>query len=391
MNPSEDMRDPLEYPPTRPRLESLYEAELLSDGAYIRARRLFHDPATTARMVDLGILLLGVGLIIIGVLYFFAYNWAELGKWERFAAIGTLLLGSWGAAVRFELDDVRGKVALLASTLFVGVFLAVFGQIYQTGADAWQLFAAWSALTILWALLGRFQATWVLWLVVTNLAMGLAWRQESWLHDALPWEIAMVLMSLGHLGLLAAREKIKARVDWLELVWGRVALVSAVICWSTLPVLMTIVAGKSFLLGLGLVVGMLLLQVPLGWYALRRARDVVMLGLVGVSFIVVGITALGRVFLEELHEGGVLIMGVFTTVTFVGLIALLLRQWREWEASGAPRACGARAARSRRASAPSRWPPPSWRSSRDRSGSRSGPARRRSVRRGCAPRGPPRN
>jgi hypothetical protein len=55
----------------------------------------------------------------------------------------------------------------------VGVFLAVFGQVYQTGADRWDLFAQWSALIFGWVLLARFTPLWGVWLVVTNLALGL--------------------------------------------------------------------------------------------------------------------------------------------------------------------------------------------------------------------------
>ena len=47
-----------------------------------------------------------------------------------------------------------GKAALLAASLFVGALLALIGQIYQTGADTFEMFAAWAALILPWVLVG---------------------------------------------------------------------------------------------------------------------------------------------------------------------------------------------------------------------------------------------
>ena len=42
------------------------------------------------------------------------------------------------------------------ATFLIGTLFAVFGQIYQTGADAYDLFLGWTLFTILWAVAIRF-------------------------------------------------------------------------------------------------------------------------------------------------------------------------------------------------------------------------------------------
>ena len=79
------------------------------------------------------------------------------------------LIGAW----KVGLDRIGGQVLLLGASMLVGVFLAVFGQVYQTGADAYQLFVAWAALIFAWVLLGRFGALWIMWLALLNIGLML--------------------------------------------------------------------------------------------------------------------------------------------------------------------------------------------------------------------------
>ncbi|MFV0280825.1 MAG: GDYXXLXY domain-containing protein, partial [Rhodoblastus sp.] len=74
------------------------------------------------------------------------------------------------------------------------------GQIYPSGADAWQLFALWAALALPFALAARHDAVWVLWTLVAGGATGL-WRiQESSGPDvasfAPAWAIALAIAAL---------------------------------------------------------------------------------------------------------------------------------------------------------------------------------------------------
>src|SRR5690606_14311902 len=52
--------------------------------------------------------------------------------------------------------------------ILVGVLFAVFGQIYQTGANAYDFFLAWTAFVTLWVIVANFTPLWLLYLILIN-------------------------------------------------------------------------------------------------------------------------------------------------------------------------------------------------------------------------------
>lgn len=123
--------------------------------------------------LDTSLLWLGALLTASGVLFFFAYNWDDLGRFTQFALIEGVLVITLVAIWRLGLDKVSGRVALIMAAVFVGVLLALVGQTYQTGADTYELFAVWSVLILPWALIARFDVLWVFWLMLVNVAIVL--------------------------------------------------------------------------------------------------------------------------------------------------------------------------------------------------------------------------
>jgi uncharacterized membrane protein len=108
--------------------------------------------------------------------FFVAYNWNELGRFAKFALVQALVLGSLIGYWRLGPGRLAGKAALLAGSIFLGALLALFGQVYQTGADTWELFANWAALILPWVLVGRFAGLWMLWIALLNIAIVLYFR-----------------------------------------------------------------------------------------------------------------------------------------------------------------------------------------------------------------------
>lgn len=153
--------------------------------------------------LDRALLILGAALICAGVIVFFAFNWAALHKFARFGLLAVALTALAGfamsrpavravarpmpgpdadtsapPAVRSEAlplagssADLPGLAALGAAQILSGVLMAVIGQTYQTGADAWQLFAWWTVLAVPWALAARAAPHWWIVLVVGNVAL----------------------------------------------------------------------------------------------------------------------------------------------------------------------------------------------------------------------------
>jgi uncharacterized membrane protein len=131
---------------------------------------VFPSTANWQRFLDQLLLWLGALLLAAGVIFFFAYNWNDLGRFAKFALVEIPILAAMLVLWRIGLESLPGKVTLLAASLFVGALLALVGQTYQTGADTFELFAAWAVAILPWVLVGRLAALWLLWIGLLNFA-----------------------------------------------------------------------------------------------------------------------------------------------------------------------------------------------------------------------------
>lgn len=128
------------------------------------------QPAGLPGRLRPALLLLAALMIGLGLVFFVAANWQSLGRAGQFGLLQGAAAGACiGAAL---LRRARVPLALLAM-LAIGALLAFFGQTYQTGADAWQLFATWSALALPLALGARSDSVWSAWTLVAMTALGL--------------------------------------------------------------------------------------------------------------------------------------------------------------------------------------------------------------------------
>lgn len=117
----------------------------------------------------------GGGLLVIGVIFFFAFNWQQITRFHKFALIESLVVASL-AGYSYYFNKASSKVFVLAASVFVGVLLAFYGQTYQTGADTWQLFFMWALLITPWVVLAQFASLWLVWLILVNLSLFLYYQ-----------------------------------------------------------------------------------------------------------------------------------------------------------------------------------------------------------------------
>lgn len=127
----------------------------------------------------------GLGSLGAGVIFFVAANWQAWGLVGRFGLLQAGLLICVAAALWLPPPARVGQAALLLATLFTGALLALFGQSYQTGADLYELFLAWSLLALPFAVAALSGAVWAAWWVVFNIGLGLYCGGLS--HDTIFW------------------------------------------------------------------------------------------------------------------------------------------------------------------------------------------------------------
>lgn len=317
---------------SRRELVSLIEQGAIPPEQVARAVKVARlRPSPRAWVVFIDRLLLWLGGLALGfaVLFFIAYNWAEMGRWLRFGVVQAALVLAIGVAVWGKPAPMVRRVALTTASLLVGVLLALFGQVYQTGADPWQLFFIWAVLTVPWAWMARFDLLWVMWLGLLNLTIGLYFRTWGGPFGILSNSDA-VLWGLFVLNTLAL-------VTWEwgahYLGWPRQWAVRLLAVGSGVPItllMMTLIADTHLSWWPVLVIYPLWLATLYGLYRYWRP-DLFMIAGGCISLLTVTTLLLARVLLWEgdWHEGSLLLITLAVLAMGAGAVVWLKRLHQE--------------------------------------------------------------
>ena len=217
-------------------LQVLRGAGLIAAPRYPTAVDAIREEAFWARWGLRALLALGAGQFLAGVVFFFAYNWNDLSDIAKFAVVeGALAIAALGALAA-GLDRMFGQVLLIAASLLTGVLLATIGQVYQTGADVFELFLAWAALILPWTLISRGAVQWLLWLVVAEVALWLYCEQVPMVVGEMTWdELAVLSGATIALALLGREIAVRLGCLWLGAHWTRLILLFAAILILFMP------------------------------------------------------------------------------------------------------------------------------------------------------------
>lgn len=141
------------------------------------------------RFLSIFLLAAGIGFTVSGIIFFFAYNWNDLPKFAKLGIVEVLLVSSVLLTVFTRWSRLVKQILLTGATFLIGTLFAVFGQIYQTGADAYDLFLGWTLFTILWAVAARFAP---LWLTFIGLLCTTIWLYNIQIATRGSWEMILL-------------------------------------------------------------------------------------------------------------------------------------------------------------------------------------------------------
>ncbi|OBY51960.1 GDYXXLXY domain-containing protein [Aggregatibacter aphrophilus] len=158
------------------------------------------------RYLNLLFLLLSAGFLTSGIVTLIAANLDYFSDLAKIYGLQAVLLLSIALGFYFFLRESRKlekeKLKLLSATFFfitsvlIGAVFALVGQIYQTGANAWELFAIWSVCQLPLLLLLPNVASALLLVATTNIALFL-FNDSSYEND-----VALSAVSLNFIFLL---------------------------------------------------------------------------------------------------------------------------------------------------------------------------------------------
>ncbi len=181
--------------------------------------------------------ILGCLFIISGLVFYFAFNWESMSGSYKLRTLEAGIICCMAGAWAFTLSKLSGQLFLTAGCVLVGIFMAVFGQIYQTGADNYELFAVWALLIIPFVLISQFAALWYLWLVIINLAIGFYWLQAATISiDA--WYFLFFILIVLNGCFLALREFAQNKqIARCQGRWHRILLVLNILIIAMPPII----------------------------------------------------------------------------------------------------------------------------------------------------------
>ncbi len=131
-------------------------------------QNVYNNKESWQKFFRLFIISLGVGFTVAGIVFFFAYNWADLHKFVKIGLTQGVLIAATIVALLPKINENIKNIILTGASVLVGVLFAVFGQIYQTGANAYDFFLAWTVFVTIWVLVSKFSPLWLLYLALIN-------------------------------------------------------------------------------------------------------------------------------------------------------------------------------------------------------------------------------
>ena len=120
----------------------------------------------------------GVSFLLSSILFFIAYNLKIINDITKILLMYAVVSVSF-ILYFFRFKEQYKKVLLFSLCFLIGVLFAVFGQIYQTGADSYWLFVSWSVAIIPMVLISEFSPCYILHFVIMYISLILFGVQEK--------------------------------------------------------------------------------------------------------------------------------------------------------------------------------------------------------------------
>lgn len=125
------------------------------------------------------LLSIGSALLLSGIFFLVAFNWNHLDRFTKLGIVGLLNLIAYWFTIFFRKNPLYFEIGLTTIFFLTASALFTFGQIYQTGADVYDLFVGWAGLTFLLTLVSRGGVVAGLWMVLLTFTIFLYTEQVS--------------------------------------------------------------------------------------------------------------------------------------------------------------------------------------------------------------------
>lgn len=278
------------------------------------------------------LLLLGSSLFMAGVIFFFAYNWAAMSPIYKFSLIQCAILLLAGTSHYLGRNTLSGQTALAACVVMIGVLMAVFGQIYQTGADSYELFLGWAVLGFGLVVYSRFSGLWLIWLIICTTGILLFWDQVAHPGYKLSYPLCFLILASFHTcGLIFFETGVGRRHLRQQGAWLNPLLLAVILTFLTLPVLELIFSWQQAepINQLNGVIWLLTLSLSFLYYRFKRPDFLAIFLVLTTACIIVTLSLCRLFFVYGFHshvDEGIFLISGMVILALVGITAMWLKR-----------------------------------------------------------------
>ncbi len=178
-----------------------------------------HSSSRISRFAGLCLLGGAIAQAVVAIVFFYAANWWGMAPALKVGLIYAALLVCVVAAALSAPRSFSFSSFVVAGSVLSGILFMVHGQIWQSGASAWHLFALWTGLALFWAILSESDGGWITAALIGVTALVLWYFQtgprfsEDWLYPVIAAFLGFILAGRF---LAARRPGGAAPSDWLK-------------------------------------------------------------------------------------------------------------------------------------------------------------------------------
>lgn len=284
---------------------------------------VYHQKSDWQHFLRLFLLTMGIGLASTGIIFFFAYNWENLHKFVKLGLIASLIIASSLIVIFSRLALPLKQIILTGAAILTGCLFAVFGQIYQTGADAYDLFLGWTILITIWVIVANFSPLWILYIALINTTIILYADQVAG-----NWSLVLtctILFLVNTLFVVAFRWLSSYRQVAKQANWFTHTIALAAVSCATIGLSFGILAEKKPVFFMLLLITILLYGLTI-LYALKE-KSLYYLAIIGFSSIIIAST---QIIEFSRNEYIFLLVTLFIITSVTLLIKKMIDLQKKW-------------------------------------------------------------
>lgn len=275
------------------------------------------------KFLNLAFITLGLGFTVAGIIFFFAYNWDELPKFVKLGLTQLLLIAATVIALIPKFPKMVRNILLTGAAMLVGVLFAVFGQIYQTGANAYDFFLAWTLFVVLWVVVSNFAPLWLLFLTLVNTTFVLYTQQVARDWDEIFIVTLLFVFNAVALILTITLPKLTQKEEMPK--WFLYTLALAAVAFATVGISMGIVDDFSSSFSI-------LIMITAGLYTLGLRYGNMTQNIFYPAIIAFSLIVILSVWLVDISNGAgmFLLVSLFNVISISVVIKVLLDLKKKW-------------------------------------------------------------